>query len=195
MRSIKTFSKSLSTALVVLGLTAMPVLAATTALTSTSLTILAGTMSLTADPSASLASVTVSSSDQTTYTGTTTGNDASDISVTAADTRGEVTPSGWSVTATVARLTNGGVNIPVTNFSNNFSSVTAVSGSATGISAGSAGALVDTNADGTSDSFSVITASSTNGQGEYSLNMGLDLTVPAYQPAGTYSGSVDMSIS
>ena len=83
----------------------------------------------------------------------------------------------------------------MTNFSNNFSSVTAVSGSGTGVSAGSAGTLADTNTDGTSDSFSVVTSSSGNGQGEYSLRMGLDLTVPAYQPAGTYTGSVDMSIS
>lgn len=190
-----TVQKAIKNALVagaLFALTAAPVLAATIANTTTSLTITAGALSITADLSAAFLGVSVSSSAQTTYTGSAQGNDSSDIAITAEDLRGESSPTGWDVVATVDELVSGSDTIAVTNFTTNFSSVTTNSGSSTGVSAGTGGTLTGS---GTSDEFTVITATTGNGQGNYSIDMGFSLNIPAYQPAGSYAGDVDMSIS
>ncbi len=187
--------KKLIAALAMMALVAGPALAATTDQTNLSLAVTAGALSVVSDASAALAGVSVSTSSQQTYTGSGLGNDSSDIAVTSADTRGEHTPSGWSTTATLTDLTSGsGDSVDLTNFTNNFSAVTVNSGDSTGVSAGSGAGLVDTDDDGVSDVFSVTTASAGNGQGEYQVAMGLDLTIPANQQAGTYAGTVDLSI-
>jgi hypothetical protein len=187
--------KKIIAVLAVLALVSSPVLAATTDQTNLSLAVAAGALSVTSDESAALAGVSVSTASQDTYTGTGLGNDASDILVTSADTRGESAPSGWSTTATVTDLINASSDtIDVTNFTSNFSTIRTNSGDNTGISAGTGAVLVDADDDGTSDVFSVTTASAENGQGEYEVDMGLDLTIPANQQAGTYAGTVDLSI-
>lgn len=189
--------KSSIVSLILTLLIATPVFAGvdvTTGTSNLSLTIGQGNFTLTVDPTAGLQAVTVSTVSQTTYTGLSVGNDTSDILVQVDDARGANTPAGWSITATVSKLVqtaDNSVIIPVTNFTNNFSTVTAAVGSPTAnITPGTGAAVVDTNSDGVSDPFSVLVASAGTGQGNYQLDMGFSLVVDPNQPAGDYTGNV-----
>lgn len=197
--------KSSIVSLILTLLIATPVFAGvdvTTGTSNLSLTIGQGNFTLTVDPTAGLQAVTVSTVSQTTYTGLSVGNDTGDILVQVDDARGANTPAGWSITATVSKLvqtltaeqiTNGetAATIPVTNFTNNFSTVTAAVGSPTAnITPGTGAAVVDGNTDGVSDPFSVLVASAGTGQGNYQLDMGFSLVVDPNQPAGNYTGNV-----
>lgn len=196
----------LKTSIVSLMLTlliSVPVLAATDA-TNLALQINSGLLTIDIDDNdggvadtATFAAVIVSTSVQNTYTGSGLGNDVVDLLVTADDARGEIDPSGWSVTATVDELVNvsdANVVIPVGNFDANFGTVTAVSGDASGVTAGSDVSLVESGTPGTSNPFTILTAADDYGQGNYQVNMGFDLQVDANQKAGSYNGVVDVTV-
>jgi len=197
----KKTSMAIVLSLVLTLIVAIPAYAADVTVDSTnlSLTINQGNFTLTVDPTAGLHAITVSTIQQQTYTGLSAGNDTSDILVEVDDARGANTPAGWSVTATISELAQQvagsptGIIIPVTNFSNNFSTVTPATGTdITNVSAGTGSVITDatTVGDGVSDAFSVMVASSGYGQGNYQLDMGFDLIVDPNQEAGSYTGEV-----
>lgn len=70
----------------------------------------------------------------------------------------------------------------------------ALSGSdLTGLTAGSSGALSGSGS--TSNSKTILTASSGNGMGSYNQDVSLELTVHSNQYAGTYSGTITVTVS
>lgn len=109
--------------------------------------------------------------------------------VTANDSRG--TNVGWSLTATCTNFTDGGHSIPVTNLTINpdNSTLTAISGSLTGVTAG-----VSHTFTGTSDPANIITAASGNGTGGYEINPDLSLTVPVGSYWGSYSATITLTV-
>lgn len=75
--------------------------------------------------------------------------------------------------------------IPVTGLTHTPGSVTTISGSSTGVTAGSATTFAST-----SDPATIMTASSGNGMGSYSNNPALSLTIPAATYANTYTATI-----
>ena len=80
--------------------------------------------------------------------------------------------------------------LPVTGFTMTASAVTTVSGSATGVTAGSPRTFIST-----ADPATISVASSGNGMGSYTNNPALQLVVPAGSFAGTYSATITETIS
>lgn len=78
---------------------------------------------------------------------------------------------------------------PVTNLTMTPSAVTTVSGSSTGVTAGSAHTFTST-----SDAATIMSASLGNGQGSYSDNPSLSLSVPANSYADTYTATVTETV-
>lgn len=80
--------------------------------------------------------------------------------------------------------------IPVTGFQQTPGSVTTVSGSSTGVTGGSAHTFSST-----ADSATVVSATSGNGMGQYTVNPALQLTIPANSYANTYSATITETLS
>lgn len=140
-----------------------------------------GSLSLGTPSSATLNAVTIN---------TTAQNGTGSLgTITVTDTRG--TNVGWNLTATASNFTSGTHTIAVTNFTINPSNGTlaVISGSGTGVSAGSSHIYT-----GTSDVASLMTASSGNGNGQYTINPSLTLTVPVGSYAGTYTATITETV-
>ncbi len=137
----------------------------------------------------SLGTIVTSTTSQT-VTGTATA-------YTVDNARGynSASETGWSVTATFSDMTSANGTIDVTNFTVTPSNLSAVSGSNTNVSLGSQTTLADGDDDGTSDSFTWMTATTGYGTGRYTTDLGIALTVPANTPAGDYSATVTITLT
>ncbi len=137
----------------------------------------------------SLGSIITSTTDQT-VTGTATG-----YLVDNARGYNSTDEPGWTATATFTDMTSTKGTIDVTNFTVTPSNLTAVSGSVTNVTLGTAVTLSDSDNDGTSDPFTWVKATAGAGIGRYSSDLGISLVVPANTPAGDYSSTVTITIS
>ena len=171
--------------------------AATLALTMAAVTVLpasaANTVTQTINPGTRTASVADLALGAVSYSHsaqTSTG-----IMVLAADDSSG-TGAGWDVTVQSSDFaysgSNGGTDIPAANFSlTSASAATAVAGQAVdatgGPNAGSTGSL-DTPR-------TTLSADADFGQGSYSQNLGVSLSIPAQSRVGTYTGTLTVTIS
>jgi hypothetical protein len=98
------------------------------------------------------------------------------------------TGAGWNVTIVASDLTVGALTIPAANVTlDAFGTPTATSGVTTGIVPGVAGPI-DT-------AVTLVSAPATDGVGDYSQPFTLGLNVPADTPAGTYAGTMTVTIA
>lgn len=105
------------------------------------------------------------------------------------DNRG--TGSGWSVTLTVSDFTccNGTFSIPAKNLTITPGEIETLTGSFSGVNAGSAYTLKSS-----SDIATIITANNNSGMGSYKINPDLTLLVPSNAFAGKYSATLTITI-
>lgn len=148
-------------------------------------TINAGSLSLSTTSTATLSATTVAET-----AGSATGNIGT---ITVTDNRGS--GAGWSVTATSSDFTccTPTRTIPVTNLTinpNNSTLVGVNGASTTNVTPGSSHTFTST-----SDSTSIVTASSGYGMGQYTINPSVTLTIPVGVYAGTYTATLTITAS
>jgi hypothetical protein len=97
--------------------------------------------------------------------------------------------AGWNVSIVASDLAGtAGATIPAADVSlASFGALTSVSGATTGVSAGSAGAI--------GSAVTLVSASATHGVGEYTQAFSLGLTVPGDSLAGSYTGTLTVTIA
>jgi hypothetical protein len=97
--------------------------------------------------------------------------------------------SGWSVSIQASDLVRAaGGSIAASNVSlDSFGSLVAISGNTTGITTGSPGSI--------GSAVELVSASATNGVGEYTQAFSLGLTVPGDSLSGAYSGTLTVTIA
>ncbi len=126
---------------------------------------------------------------------------ASDYTVDEARGYNTTDEPGWSAVATFTDMTSDKGTIDVTNFTvtpqnlreyRNSQQVNVGSEDAT---LGSAVTLADSDDDGTSDSFTWLSAAKGHGIDRFKADLGLSLVVPANTPAGDYSSTVTITVS
>lgn len=143
-----------------------------------------GALALSSPGSASLTASTLASSTQQ-----STG---SLDTITVVD--GRESDVGWTVTASATDFTccSPTRTIPVTNLNINPSNatLTAVSGSLSGVSVGSSHTFTSTT-----DQTTVVSATSGNGRGHYTIDPDFILTVPVGSYAGSYIATITQTIS
>ena len=110
------------------------------------------------------------------------------------DARGNKTPAGWSLTISSTDFSDGLATPAIIPITNNLKVTTqataATSGSMTGITSNTTGTtLTSTAAQAT-----VATAASGSGQGEYTGNVALVLTVPANSYAADYTATLTFTL-
>ena len=114
--------------------------------------------------------------------------------ITVTDARGGAAT--WTLTAalTTGLATTGGATIANSNLAIGGSSCAPAAGSATGITSGTGGtfATTQTICDATTNASD--SAGGTKG-GEWVANANLNLTVPAFQAAGTYTGQITFTLT
>jgi hypothetical protein len=124
------------------------------------------------------------------------------LKLTADDSRGGTSGAGWSVSTvtsdfvwtTGAGGATNGTNIPANNFVLTSAAAPAMTaGQALGVG-GPAAAINTTNVPLDEDR-KVITAAATYGQGTYTQDLDVSLTVPASSKVGTYTGTLTTTIS
>jgi len=148
-------------------------------------TVNAGSLSLSTESTATLSAATVSESG-----GSATGNTGT---ITVTDNRGS--GAGWSVTATSTDFSccSGAHTIAVTNLTinPNNSTLTAMYGASTdGVSPGSSHTFTSTT-----DSATIVSASTDHGMGQYTINPAVTLTIPVGVYAGTYTATLTITVS
>jgi hypothetical protein len=141
-----------------------------------------GALSLTVPASVTFPTTTTRGVDQTVSTVVPT--------ITVSDTR--LAAPGWTVTATVENFvsTDTLTTLPIANaFTSDPQTITTLSGSSSGITRGATKTVISTT-----DPFDVISAATTNGTGEYTLNDNISLIVPKLTPAKTYQSVITFTI-
>lgn len=111
--------------------------------------------------------------------------------ITVEDTRDAITD--WSLTATVDDFVSVDTQstIPVANaFENENGSITVTNGLANGISAGNRYTIT-----GTTDPFTVMTGTNTNGTGLFSIDSTITLTIPPFTPAKSYNSVITYTLT
>lgn len=148
-------------------------------------TVNAGSLSLSTTSIATLSATTVAETE-----GSATGDTGT---ITTTDNRGS--GAGWSVTSTSSDFTccSPTRTIAVTNLTINpdNSTLAGVNGaSTTNVTAGSSHTFTST-----SDSATIVTASSDAGMGQYTINPSVTLTIPVGVYAGTYTATLTITAS
>ncbi len=137
----------------------------------------AGSLGLTAPSSTTLSSVTVAETVQssTGSLGTTTASDSRSGN------------PGWGLTVSCSDFTASTHTIGISNLTINPNNGTlaVVSGSGTGVTAGSSHTFTNT-----SDAATIMTATLGNGNGQYTINPGLSLAIPVGSYAGNYTATI-----
>lgn len=141
-----------------------------------------GALTLSSQSSTSLTAATLSSTNQS-----STGSLGT---LTVVD--GRETDVGWTLAVSSNNFTccSPTRTIAVTNLTINPGTFTTLAGSSTGVAAGSSHTFTSTT-----DQTTVLSASSPNGRGAYSLNPSLILTVPVGSYAGSYSATITETVS
>jgi len=143
-------------------------------------TVTGGILSISNPTSVTFTSVTVQATAQQTT--------ANMSAITVTDSRGS--NAGWSATTTVGNFSDGLHTILVTNLSITPGSLTIVSGSGTGVSAGTNHTFTSS-----SDAATLMNASVGNGNGEYQVSPTLNLTIPVGSYSGNYNTTMTITVS
>ncbi len=154
-----------------------------------------GLLTQNAPADVSLGSIVTSTSDQT-ITGT-----ALDYAVNEARGYNTTDEPGWSAIATFSDMTSTKGTIDVTNFTvtpsnlREYRNSSQVNSGSEDAVVGSSVTLADSDDDGTSDSFTWMSAAAGHGIDQFKSDLGLSLVVPANTPAGDYSSTVTITVS
>jgi hypothetical protein len=166
-------------ALVLLGGFAAPAFAADTGSSvATGASVTGGDLTATLAGDVTFAAVAASHADQSPAPQAT--------SVAVNDLTG--TAAGWDATIVATDLTNGGATIGAANVGlSSFGALTATSGAVTGITPGTAGPI--------NTAVTLLAAPVGDGDGDYAQAFSLGLTVPGDSTAGTYAGTLVVTIA
>ena len=167
--------------------------------------ILVGALTIEAPSDVSLPDLTVNTDKQL------TSGELTDFKVNDARGHKASAQPGWTVTATMTNLSDGAAEVSMIPFSYDYgtgaepnytmtmhSPVAYFTADVSDVVLGDTGTaqkLVDTNVDGTSDAFNILSAAATLGRGLFDVDMTFDLQVPPNSDVANYSSTVTYTIS
>lgn len=175
----------LMTAIAVFVVSVLAIKIADAATTSTSITVnAANTLTISAPASVTMPSVTVGSTSQV------SGPQAMGT-IEVDDTRS--TTPGWTATAQLtSNFTDGGNTIALGNLVMTLGTPASVPGS---FPSGTVTAGSNITFANTTTNYTMMTAANANGHGGWTQDNNLTLTVPGWQPAGSYSATLTETVS